>query len=64
MLLIQNNGLLASINALKAIALEARVPTFMLVGQFSFRANFLAAPREHFLPLRHNGHDAGKRLEK
>src|SRR4051794_13645628 len=35
MLLIQNNGLLASINALKAIALEARVPTFFLVGQFA-----------------------------
>jgi sulfopyruvate decarboxylase subunit alpha len=35
MMLIQNNGLLASINAMKAIALEARVPTFMLVGQFA-----------------------------
>jgi sulfopyruvate decarboxylase TPP-binding subunit len=34
MLLIQNNGLVASLNALKAIALDARVPTFLLVGQF------------------------------
>ncbi len=35
MLLIQNNGLLASLNALKAIALDARVPTLLLVGQFA-----------------------------
>ena len=35
MLLIQNNGLLACINTLKAIALDSRVPTFMLIGQFA-----------------------------
>ena len=34
MLLIQNNGVYASINTLKAIALDAKVPTFMLVGQY------------------------------
>lgn len=34
MLLIQNNGLYACINTLKAIALDAQVPTFMLIGQF------------------------------
>ena len=34
MMLIQNNGVYASINTLKAIALDARVPTFMMVGQF------------------------------
>lgn len=34
MLLIQNNGLLACLNTLKAIALDAQVPTFMLVGQY------------------------------
>jgi len=34
MLLIQNNGLFACINTLKAIALDAQVPTFMLIGQF------------------------------
>lgn len=34
MLLIQNNGLFACINTLKAIALDAKVPTFMLIGQF------------------------------
>jgi sulfopyruvate decarboxylase TPP-binding subunit len=34
MLLIQNNGLYACINTLKAIALDAQVPTFMLIGQY------------------------------
>lgn len=34
MLLIQNNGLYACLNTLKTIALDARVPTFMLIGQF------------------------------
>jgi sulfopyruvate decarboxylase TPP-binding subunit len=34
MLLIQNNGLYACINTLKAIALDAQVPTFMLIGEF------------------------------
>ena len=35
MLLIQNTGLLASINCIKGIAMDAGVPTFMLVGLFS-----------------------------
>ena len=39
MLLIQNNGLLACINTLKAIALDSRVPTFMLIGQFARKVN-------------------------
>ena len=34
MMCIQNNGIFASLNTLKAIALDAKVPTFMLVGQF------------------------------
>jgi sulfopyruvate decarboxylase subunit alpha len=34
MLLIQNNGLYACINTLKAIAFDAQVPTFMLIGQY------------------------------
>ncbi len=34
MMLIQNNGIHASINTMKAIALDARVPTFIVVGQF------------------------------
>jgi sulfopyruvate decarboxylase subunit alpha len=34
MLLIQNNGFYASINALKAIPLDARVPTLMVIGEF------------------------------
>jgi len=35
MLLIQNTGLLASLNCIKGIAMDAGVPTFMLVGLFS-----------------------------
>jgi sulfopyruvate decarboxylase TPP-binding subunit len=34
MLLIQNNGIFASINTIKAICLDAKVPTFIFVGQF------------------------------
>lgn len=33
LLLIQNNGLYACLNTLKAIPLDARVPTFMLIGE-------------------------------
>lgn len=35
MLLIQNTGLLASLNCIKGIAMDASVPTFLLVGLFS-----------------------------
>jgi sulfopyruvate decarboxylase subunit alpha len=34
MMLIQNNGLHACLNTLKSIALEAEVPTFMVIGQY------------------------------
>ena len=34
MLSIQNNGILASLNTIKAITLDAQTPTLMLVGQF------------------------------
>jgi sulfopyruvate decarboxylase TPP-binding subunit len=34
MLLIQNNGLYACINTLKAMPLDAQIPTFFLIGQF------------------------------
>lgn len=34
MLLIQNNGLYACMNTIRAIALDAAVPTLMLIGQF------------------------------
>ena len=34
MLLIQNNGIFASINTIKAIPLDARVPTLIFVGQY------------------------------
>ena len=39
MLLIQNNGLYACLNTLKAIPLDAQVPTFMLIGQFGRDVN-------------------------
>jgi len=39
MLLIQNNGLYACLNTLKAIPLDAEVPTFMLIGQFARDVN-------------------------
>jgi sulfopyruvate decarboxylase subunit alpha len=35
MLLIQNTGLLASLNCIKGIAMDSGIPTFMLVGLFS-----------------------------
>ena len=35
MLLIQNTGLLASLNCIKGIAMDAGIPTFLLVGLFS-----------------------------
>jgi len=33
-LVIQNNGIFASINTIKAIPLDAKIPTLMFVGQF------------------------------
>lgn len=54
MLLIQNNGLYACINTLKAIALDAQVPTFMLVGQFG---------RDVTKPIEENPRRAVHRLE-
>ena len=39
MMCIQNNGIFASINTLKAIALDAKVPTFIMVGQFQRDVN-------------------------
>ena len=34
MLIIQNNGLYAGINAIKALSFEARVPLLMMIGEF------------------------------
>ena len=34
MLVIQNNGIFASINTIKAIPLDARIPTYIFVGQY------------------------------
>ena len=39
MMCIQNNGVFASINTLKAIALDEKVPTFIMVGQFQRDVN-------------------------
>ncbi len=39
MLLMQNNGAFASLNTLKSIALDARVPTFMVIGQYGRDVN-------------------------
>lgn len=39
MLLIQNNGLYAGLNAIKALSLDARVPLFMLIGEFARDVN-------------------------
>jgi sulfopyruvate decarboxylase TPP-binding subunit len=54
MLLIQNNGLYACLNTLKAIALDARVPTFMLVGEHG---------RDVALPSRENNDLSVRMLE-
>lgn len=45
MLLIQNNGLYACVNTLKALALDAQIPTFMLIGQFG--RNVTKAPEDN-----------------
>jgi sulfopyruvate decarboxylase subunit alpha len=39
MLLIQNNGLFAAVNTLKSIAVDAQVPTFMVIGQYGRDVN-------------------------
>ena len=35
MMIIQNNGLYACLNSLKAIPMDARVPTLLVIGQFA-----------------------------
>jgi sulfopyruvate decarboxylase TPP-binding subunit len=35
MMVIQNNGLFACLNSLKAIPMDARVPTLLVIGQFA-----------------------------
>jgi sulfopyruvate decarboxylase TPP-binding subunit len=54
MLLIQNNGLYACINTLKAMPLDAQVPTFLLIGQFG---------RDVTKPVEANPRRAVNRLE-
>ncbi|MGH9752962.1 MAG: thiamine pyrophosphate-binding protein [Blastocatellia bacterium] len=54
MLLIQNNGLYACLNTLKAIPLDAEVPTFMLIGEHG---------RDVTRPSRENADRAARMLE-
>lgn len=54
MLLIQNNGLYACLNTLKALPLDARVPTFMLIGEHG---------RDVALPSRDNADLSVRMLE-
>lgn len=54
MLLMQNNGLYACLNTLKAIPLDARVPTFMLIGEHG---------RDLALPSRENADLSVRMLE-
>jgi sulfopyruvate decarboxylase subunit alpha len=54
MMLIQNNGLYACLNTLKAIALDARVPTLLLIGEHG---------RELALPSRQNPERSVSMLE-
>ena len=62
MLLIQNNGLYACVNTLKAIALDAQVPTFMLIGQFGRDVNKRVedSPQPGRSPARADAHDLGR----
>jgi sulfopyruvate decarboxylase subunit alpha len=54
MLLIQNNGVYAGLNALKALSLDARVPLLMLIGEFA---------RDPAVPSRENRLRAVRKLE-
>ena len=54
MLVIQNNGLYAGLNALKALALDARVPTLLMIGEFA---------RDPAIPSRQNPLRAVRLLE-
>lgn len=39
LMVIQNNGLFAMVNTLKAISLDAQVPTFLVIGQYGRNTN-------------------------
>lgn len=54
MLIIQNNGLYAGLNAIKALSFEARVPLLMMIGEFV---------RDPALPSRDNKNRAVRMLE-
>ncbi|MFI5267263.1 MAG: thiamine pyrophosphate-binding protein [Chloroflexota bacterium] len=54
MLIIQNNGLYAGINAIKALSFEARVPLLMMIGEFV---------RDPAVPSRENRSRAVRMLE-
>lgn len=44
-IMMQNQGLYASLNAIRAIGLDARLPLFMLIGQFGREYANLGRPR-------------------
>ncbi len=54
MMMIQNNGIFAALNTIKAIALDAKVPTLMFVGQFQ---------RDVHKPIEEQGSRAVRMLE-
>lgn len=45
MVIMQNQGLYASCNAVRAIGLDARLPLFMMIGQFGRESANLGRPR-------------------
>lgn len=55
MVMMQNQGLYASLNAIRALGIDARLPVFMLIGQFGREYANLGRPaRESARPLVRN----------
>lgn len=55
MVMMQNQGLYASLNAIRALGIDARLPLFMLIGQFGREYDNLGRPaRESARPLVRN----------
>ncbi|HEY7147253.1 MAG TPA: thiamine pyrophosphate-binding protein [Streptosporangiaceae bacterium] len=55
MVMMQNQGLYASLNAIRALAVDARLPVFMLIGQFGREYANLGRPaRQSARPLVRN----------
>ncbi|QGN49196.1 thiamine pyrophosphate-binding protein [Micromonospora sp. WMMD558] len=55
MVMMQNQGLYASLNAIRAVGIDARLPLFMMIGQFGREyANLGRPPQESARPLVRN----------